>query len=75
MNIAKELFNHEQSSARHLNYRDGFVIIEDMKIGVSDTCSNRYYSDDILHAVHAFATGAKLPERTEQILITHLESA
>jgi len=63
--VKREAFKH----------RDGFVILEDVKIGVCDTCGNRYYSADILYTVHAVATGAKLPERTEQIPITHLKSA
>ncbi|WP_244919262.1 YgiT-type zinc finger protein [Nostoc commune] len=60
---------------RAFKHRDGFVILEDVTIGVCDTCGNRYYSANILHAVHAVATGAKPPERTEQIPVTHLESA
>ncbi len=56
-------------------HRDGFVILEDVTIGVCDVCGNRYYSADILHEVYAVATGVKAPERTEQIPVTHLESA
>ena len=41
--------------------RDRFVIIEDVTIGVCDNCGNRYYSAEILHAVHAVATGSKAP--------------
>ncbi|HEY9662297.1 MAG TPA: YgiT-type zinc finger protein [Allocoleopsis sp.] len=63
--VKREAFKH----------RDGFVILEDVTIGVCDTCGNRYYSAEILHAVYAVATGAKTPERTEQIPVTHLESA
>jgi YgiT-type zinc finger domain-containing protein len=58
--VKREAFKH----------RDGFVILEDVTIGVCDHCGNRYYSAEILHAV---ATGT--PERTEQIPVTHLESA
>ncbi|MBD2068301.1 YgiT-type zinc finger protein [Leptolyngbya sp. FACHB-671] len=63
--VKREAFKH----------RDGFVILEDVTIGVCDTCGNRYYSAAILHAVHAVTTGAKAPERTEQIPVSHLESA
>jgi YgiT-type zinc finger domain-containing protein len=63
--VKREAFKH----------RDGFVILEDVTIGVCDTCDNRYYSAYIFHAVHAVATGAKPPERTEQIPVTDLESA
>ena len=56
-------------------HRDGFVILEDVVIGVCDCCGNRYYSADILHAVHEVATGKQSPERTEQIPVSHLKSA
>lgn len=63
--IKREAFKH----------KDGFVILENVMISVCDNCGNRYYCTDILHAVHAIATGAKSPERTEQIPVDHLESA
>ena len=56
-------------------HRDGFVILENVTIGVCDNCGNRYYSADILYMVHQVATGEKAPERTEQIPVTHLEPA
>lgn len=46
--------------------------VENVTIGVCDTCGNRYYSADILHTVHVVATGAKAPERIEHIPVTHL---
>ncbi|MEG4866157.1 MULTISPECIES: YgiT-type zinc finger protein [unclassified Microcoleus] len=63
--VKREAFKH----------KNGFVILEDVTIGVCDNCGNRYYSADIFHAVHAVATGTRLPERTEQIPVIHLESA
>jgi YgiT-type zinc finger domain-containing protein len=63
--VKREAFKH----------RDGFVILEDIVIGVCDNCGNRYYSADILHAVHAVATGSVFPERTEKIPVAHLKSA
>jgi YgiT-type zinc finger domain-containing protein len=63
--VKREAFKH----------KNGFVILEDVTIGVCDCCGNRYYSADILHAVHAIATGAKLPQRTETVAMAHLESA
>jgi YgiT-type zinc finger domain-containing protein len=63
--VKREAFKH----------RDGFVILEDVTIGVCDHCGNRYYSASILHGVHAVATGTKIAERTEQIPVAHLESA
>ncbi len=63
--VKREAFKH----------RDGFVILEDIVIGVCDNCGNRYYSADILHAVHAVAAGSVSPERTEKIPVAHLKSA
>ena len=60
--VKREAFKH----------RDSFVILEDVTIGVCRTCGNRYYSADILHTVHAVATGAQTPEKTEQIPVAHL---
>jgi YgiT-type zinc finger domain-containing protein len=48
-------------------YKNSFVILENVIIGVCDVCGNRYYSADILHTVHEIATGKKQPERTEPI--------
>ena len=56
-------------------YRDGFVIVEDVTIGVGNNCGNRYYSANILHGVYSVATRAKTAERMEQIPVVHLESA
>jgi hypothetical protein len=45
-----------------------FIILENViTIGVCDNCGNWYYSAEILHTVHKVATGAKSPERIEQI--------
>ena len=56
-------------------HKDGFVILENVTIGICDTCGNRYYSANILHTVHEIATGEKSPERTEQIPVSHLTKA
>lgn len=55
--IEREAFKH----------KNGFVILENVTVGVCDVCGNRYYSADILHRVHEVATGARKPERTEAI--------
>lgn len=60
--VAHEAFKH----------KDGFVILEDVAIGVCDSCGNRYYSADILHAVHEIATGKKAAKRNEVIPVGHL---
>jgi YgiT-type zinc finger domain-containing protein len=56
-------------------HRDGFVILENVAIGVCNNCGNRYYSANILHRVHTVATGVESPERTEQIPVAHYKSA
>ena len=53
-------------------HKTGFIILEDVAIGVCDRCGNRYYSADILHAVHEIATGKRMPERTEAVPVAHL---
>ena len=60
--VKREVFKH----------KNGFIILEDITIGICDLCGNRYYSADILHAVHNIAVGAKLPERTEAVPVGHL---
>jgi len=53
-------------------YKTGFVILEDVIIGVCDLCGTRYYSADILHAVNDIATGTRPFEKTEEIPVAHL---
>jgi hypothetical protein len=53
-------------------HKKGFIILEDVTVGVCDTCGNRYYSADILHAVHDLATGKRVPERTAEIPVAHM---
>lgn len=59
----------EREAFKHKN---GFVILENVTIGVCDVCGNRYYTADILHTVHEIATGKRLPERTEAIPVAHM---
>ncbi len=59
----------ERESFKH---KSGFIILENLVIGVCDRCGNRYYSADILHAVHEIGTGKRMPERTEQVPVAHL---
>ena len=49
----------------------GFVILEDLTIGVSDRCGNRYYGADILHTLEEIATGRRVPDRTEAVPVGH----
>jgi len=60
--VEREAFKHKK----------GFVILENITIGVCDSCGNRYYSADILHTIHQIATGKQQPERTEKIPVGHL---
>ena len=48
-----------------------FVILEDVTIGVCDTCGSRYYSADSLNRVQELATGATAPERFDEIPVAH----
>lgn len=59
----------ERESFKHKN---GFVILEDITVGVCTLCGNRYYNADIIHTVDEIATGKQKPERMEQIPVTHL---
>jgi YgiT-type zinc finger domain-containing protein len=63
--VAREAFKHKK----------GFIILEGIVVGVCDTCGIRYYSAEILHAVHDIATGAKPFERVEEIPVAHLPTA
>lgn len=62
--IEREAFKHKK----------GFVILERIVIGVCDECGNRYYNADLLHTVHAIATGRKEPEKTISIPVGHVAS-
>jgi len=64
-NVEREAFKH----------KNGFVILEHITIGGCDVCGNRYYSADILHAVHDIAIGRRVAERTEQVPVAHLAEA
>lgn len=60
--IDREAFKHKK----------GFIILEGITAGVCDTCGMRYYSAEILHAVHDIATGAKPFDRIEKIPVSHM---
>ena len=59
--VEREVFKHKK----------GFVILENVVIGVCDGCGDRYYSAEILHIVHEIATGRRLPERTEAVPVAY----
>ncbi len=59
--LDREVFKH----------KNGFIILENVTIGVCNLCGNRYYSADILHTVHEIATGIRPPERRETGPVAH----
>jgi YgiT-type zinc finger domain-containing protein len=52
-------------------HKSGFVILEEVTIGVCDQCGNRYYSADVLKRVEAIATGKVKPKRTQRVPVAH----
>lgn len=48
-------------------YRDGFVILENVPVGVCDKCGYRYYHSTLLHRVEKIAARKESPERMEQV--------
>lgn len=62
----------EQEAFKH---KKGFVILENVVIGVCDQCGNRYYSAEILHTVHEIAIGRRKPEKIVSIPVAHLAPA
>jgi YgiT-type zinc finger domain-containing protein len=62
----------ERESFKHKN---GFIILEDVTIGVCDRCGNRYYDAEVLHTVHEVATGKRMPDRTEAVPVANLKPA
>ena len=59
--VEREAFKHKA----------GFVILEDVVLGVFDRCGSRYFSADTLKRVHEVATGRVKPERLESIPVAH----
>ena len=59
--VKREAFKHKL----------GFVILEDVTIGICDSCASRFYSADSLKRVQEVATGAVAPERFDEIPVAH----
>ncbi len=55
--VEQEVFKH----------RDGFVILENVPIGVCSKCGSRYYHSTLLHWVEEIATRKKAPRRMELV--------
>jgi len=60
--VEREAFKH----------REGFVILENVPVGICDKCGCRYYHSTILRRVEEIAEGKRVPERTESIPVGHL---
>ena len=54
--VKREAFKH----------KNGFVILENVPIGVCDICGTRYYHADLLHRVAKVATG-KVAAKSERV--------
>lgn len=55
--VKKEVFKH----------KTGFIMLENVPVGVCNKCGYRYYHSTILQRVEEIANGKRLPERTEII--------
>ena len=60
--VEREAFKH----------KTGFVILENVPIGICNSCGYRYYHSNVLHRVDEIATGKKIPARTESVPVAHL---
>ena len=55
--VKKEVFKH----------KTGFIMLENVPVGVCNKCGYRYYHSTILQRVEEIADGKRLPESTEII--------
>ena len=60
--VKKQLINQEA-----FKHRQGFVILENVPIGICDICGYRYYHSTLLKKVAEIAAGKTVPKRTELI--------
>lgn len=59
--IKREAFKHAE----------GFVILENIVVGVCDQCANRYYTAETLLRVRELATGKAPAERFDAVPVAH----
>jgi YgiT-type zinc finger domain-containing protein len=52
--------------------KNGFVILENVTIGICGKCGNRYYSAAILRQVQQIASGKIPPDRRDPIPVSHV---
>lgn len=58
----------ERRSAREaIRHKDDFVILEDVPIGICDTCGSRYFDASVLRRVAEIGRGTVSPLRTLQV--------
>jgi YgiT-type zinc finger domain-containing protein len=60
--VKKEAFKH----------KNGFVILEDVPIGICDSCGYRYYHSTVLRRVDEIAYGKKIYDRMESMPVAHM---
>ena len=53
-------------------HRKGFVILENVPVGICDKCGYRYYHSSILHIVDEIAEGKRESEGIEPVPIGYL---
>jgi len=73
-NYCEGMVQEKQVEREAFKHKNGFVILEDIVVGVCDKCGNRYYSADTLKRVQAIAEGKIRAERTEQVPVAHAMS-
>lgn len=55
--VKREAFTH----------RNGFVILEDVPVGICDVCGYHYYHASLIHLVEEIASGRQSAKRMEQV--------
>jgi len=60
--VKKEVFKH----------KNGFVMLENVPVGICNKCGYRYYHSTILKRVDEIAEGRRDAERTEPIPVAQL---
>ena len=60
--VEKEVFKH----------KNGFVMLENVPVGICRKCGYRYYHSTILKRVNEIGEGKQAPERTEPIPVARL---
>jgi YgiT-type zinc finger domain-containing protein len=62
----------EKKQAREiLRHARGFVMLEDVPVGVCDKCGRKYYSAQVLRRVEEIALNRAKADRTESIPVAH----